>query len=102
MLDQLTHATFAPLVGSRFTLRVSENSTIEVELTQAETLPLRAGRNGQMPSRAPFALIFRGPREFVLGQRIYSLEREGFGPEGIFLVPIGPDAHGQQYEAVFN
>src|SRR5215475_11674955 len=97
MLDQLTHATFAPLVGSRFTLRVSENSTIEVELTQAETLPLRAGRNGQMPSRAPFALIFRGPREFVLGQRIYSLEREG-----IFLVPIGPDAHGQQYEAVFN
>jgi hypothetical protein len=102
MLDQLTHATFASLVGSRFTLRVSETSAIEVELIQADKLPAYAGRNGQSPKREPFALVFRGPREFVLQQRIYSIAQAAFGPEDLFLVPIGPDESGQRYEAVFN
>jgi len=102
MLDQLTNGTFTPLVGSRFTLHVSESAAIEVELISTHELPVYPGRNGQKPKRQPFSLIFRGPREVVLPQRIYFVEQAGFGPEGIFLVPVGPDDIGQRYEAVFN
>jgi hypothetical protein len=101
-LDEVTQATFAPLVGTRFVAPASAASVVELELIQAQALPIHAGRDKQKPQRAPFALVFRGPREFVLPQRIYRLEQAGFGALEIFLVPIGPDQTGQRYEAVFN
>jgi hypothetical protein len=47
-------------------------------------------------------LLFRGPRTPVLPQRIYRLEHAVMGPLEIFLVPIGPDAEGMRYQAVFT
>ena len=52
--------------------------------------------------RAPFSLVFRGPGEPVLAQRLYALDNETLGRLEIFLVPIGPDDEGMRYEAVFN
>ncbi len=52
--------------------------------------------------RAPFSLVFRGPGEPVLTQRIYALDNETLGRLEIFLVPIGPVDEGMRYEAVFN
>jgi hypothetical protein len=41
--------------------------------------------------------------EPVLQQQIYRLECEGLVESlDLFLVPIGPDANGMRYEAVFN
>jgi hypothetical protein len=102
MLDQLTHATFEPLVGKRFRLHIGAEKTVEVELIQALELPMHPARDGQAPARQPFSLVFRGPRDFVLPQRIYAIGQETLGPVEIFLVPIGPDEMGQRYEAVFN
>jgi hypothetical protein len=102
MLDQLTQATFAPLVGRRFRLHVNAASTVEVELIETLPLPVRPGRGGQAPKRVPFSLVFRGPRQFVLPQRIYPVEQAALGTAGMFLVPIGPDDVGQRYEAIFN
>jgi hypothetical protein len=102
MLDLFTQATFAPLVGMRFRLRVNAATTVEVELIEALRLPVRPGRGGQAPKREPFSLVFRGPKESVLPQGIYTVEQEALGTAGIFLVPIGPDDVGQRYEAIFN
>ena len=55
---------------------------------------------GQM--REPFALLFRGPAQPVLGQRMYRLEHAQAGVLELFLVPVGRDAQSVQYEAVFN
>ncbi len=52
--------------------------------------------------RPPFSLVFRGPGEPVLAQRLYALDNETLGRLEIFLVPIGPDDEGMRYEAVFN
>ena len=52
--------------------------------------------------RAPFSVVFRGPVEPELAQRIYALDNETLGRLEIFLVPIGPDDEGMRYEAVFN
>jgi hypothetical protein len=35
-------------------------------------------------------------------QRIYRLQHEELGQLELFLVPIGPDADGMCYEAVFS
>jgi hypothetical protein len=38
----------------------------------------------------------------VLPQQIRRVEHPSLGSMEIFLVPIGPDASGMQYEAVFG
>jgi hypothetical protein len=38
----------------------------------------------------------------VLPQQIYSLDHASMGRLSIFLVPIGADAGGTQYEAIFS
>ena len=45
-------------------------------------------------------LAAKDPR--VLPQRIYRLEHNGLGELDIFLVPIGKDADGVSYQAMFN
>jgi hypothetical protein len=37
-----------------------------------------------------------------LPQRIYRLEHAALDPLEIFIVPIGPDAEGMRYQAVFT
>jgi hypothetical protein len=101
MQDNLTQALFEPLIGTSFRLRVGEK-VLELALVQAVKLTAYPGRDGKMPKRQPFSLVFRGPREFMLPQQIYALEQDTLGPVEIFLVPIGPDDIGQRYEAVFN
>jgi hypothetical protein len=96
-LDILTVASFAERLGSRFRLELGSASALELELTQAIPLPSHA-----RDVRAPFSIVFRGPREPVLPQSIYALEDAQFGRLELFIVPIGPDAAGMRYEAVFN
>ena len=100
MLDQLTRATFEPLLGKRFVALMTEGQTVEMELIEARALPVHPGSKG--PRREPFSLVFRGPRKFVLPQCIYHMEQAALGTVEIFLVPIGPDESGQRYEAIFN
>ena len=57
---------------------------------------------GSPAAPRPFSLVFRGPRESFLPQRIYRVEHPALGSLEIFIVPIGLDASGYRYEAVFN
>ena len=69
------------------------------EVTLAECNPL-AAHAGTV--REPFSLIFRGPAGVFLPQKIYTLSNESTEPIQIFLVPVGQDKDGFQYEALFN
>jgi hypothetical protein len=73
---------------------------LDLVLVEARNLSPRPGDPG--PRRDPFSLMFLGPTAPVLPQRIYALENEAFGRLEIFLVPIGADADGVKYEAIFN
>lgn len=96
MLDTLTHESFAPHVGSPFEVRLPER-TIRFELL--EVLP---GKDEAPGRRRSFSLFFRGPRELYVPQQIVPLEHVALGKLEIFLVPVGLDAEGYRYEAVFN
>jgi hypothetical protein len=49
-----------------------------------------------------FSLFFNGPIEFCLPQGIHKLKHLRLGELDLFLVPVGKDKDGYQYEAVFN
>ncbi|MDL2718602.1 MAG: hypothetical protein PT977_12685 [Acidobacteriota bacterium] len=97
MLDKVTREDFVPRVGETFRV---EEAGVDLVLAEAVDLSVRGGSPG--PRRAPFSLLFRGPKQPVLPQRIWALANEAIGGIDIFLVAIGPDADGVRYEAVFN
>ena len=95
-LAQLTRTSFEPLLHARFSVQVSGRAH-ELELVALSSLG-----GGRPEQREPFSLIFRGPREGWFQQGTYAVEHPELGPQTLFLVPIGPDAHGMQYEAIFT
>ena len=99
MLESFTLETFAPRRDEPFRLHPDAGDPLELRLVEAT--PLGEGTS-PASGRAPFSLVFRGPRAPVLPQRIYRLEHGTIGAFEIFLVPIGPDQEGMRYEAVFT
>src|SRR3954470_18332510 len=90
MLGSFTLATFAPYVGTAFTLRPDPSTTLELNLVEATALGA-ASASPTGDARQPFSLVFRGPLTPVAIQRIYPLEHATLGAFELFLVPIGPD-----------
>ena len=103
MLDGLTLDTFAPLVGQTFRLHLDDGTTIDTVLESATKNPASGWKpaDGTTP-RESFTLVFRGPPQFVLPQRIYRFDHETLGNTELFIVPIGRTAQGVSYEAVFS
>jgi hypothetical protein len=79
-------------VGHGFGLRLEDGRRLELELVEATGVG--EGR--------PFSIVFRGPTDPPLPQRIYRFEHEAIGTFELFIVPIAADAQGVRYEAVFN
>ncbi len=98
MIEKLTHEDFAKGLHEQFVIHHDEG-TIQAELIDCRKL---ASPGAPASQREPFAVIFRGPREPVLVQRIYRIEGPSLGPLEIFIVPVGPDAEGMRYEAIFS
>ena len=96
MLAELTQEDFAPRLNERFRLHTDSTSH---DLRLFEVKPLGAGRPGGRP---PFSLLFRAPQDALFPQMIYRIENDHMGALDLFLVPLGPDAHGMVYEALFN
>jgi hypothetical protein len=96
---QLVFEDFADKVGEVFVVSEQGVPAIPLTLTEAEPLPARMGLEGVRP---PFSLIFLGKDPRVLPQRLYRLEHDDMGELMIFLVPIGKDTQGVNYQAVFN
>ena len=91
----LTLESFNGRLGEGFRLD-SDDEALDLTLVECERL------GGTVLEREPFSLVFLGPREPMLPQRIYRLEHDELGELEIFLVPIAQDADGTRYEAVFT
>lgn len=98
MREHLTRTHFIGCVNEHFRI-YADNTNIDVELVQADVLGAHVDGPGR---REPFSLIFRGPTQPVLPQRIYRIEHAELGTLEIFLVPIGPDQDSMLYQAVFS
>ncbi|MBR0757587.1 hypothetical protein JQ604_35865 [Bradyrhizobium jicamae] len=59
-----------------------------------------AGHSGRLGGA--FSLVFAAPRDCSLPQAIYPVAHPSLGTMEIFLVPIGPMADGNGYQAIFT
>lgn len=95
MLDQITKAQFAENLHTFFSCAIGPDRTLDLELVE-----LREGRSS--PRQEQFALTFCGPLGLPQPQHLYDLQHQSLGEFALFLVPMGKDAQGYYYEAVFN
>jgi hypothetical protein len=85
---------FSGSVGQSYEVVVGDG-TIELALEAADALP------GSVREEGSFRLQWRGPVDPILPQAIYTLRREGEEVQ-LFIVPVGRDSSGTEYEAIFN
>ena len=98
MLETFTCARFEAHLKESFRLQAEADDQREVVLTEATPLSMTPPAGG----RGPFSIVFLDASETVLPQRIYRLHHPDLGTFDLFLVPIGRDASGVRYEAVFT
>jgi hypothetical protein len=97
MLESLNEETFARQLNTKFLLRPEPGLEVELALVEVTTGQIEQGARGDC-----FSLVFRGPTETHLPQRIYNFEHPQMGSFDLFIVPIQRHADGLYYEAVFN
>ena len=98
MLDRvLVIEDFADKVGEVFAVSL-QDADIALNLIESSPLPNRRGPD----SRLPFSLLFRGSDPRMLQQQLYRVTHGSLGEMAIFLVPVGKDDAGIQYQATFN
>jgi hypothetical protein len=95
MTEDLSREALGANLNSKFLMPFADAEPLELELINLIDYP-------SAPGQEQFSAIFRAPLNAPVAQGIYQLEHEQFGVFGIFLVPIGRDQQGVQYEALFN
>jgi hypothetical protein len=95
MVAELKQETFEPLLDSEFALFDEEKNRHTLKLIEVEG-------NTKDPRFEQFSIVFRGPLQPVLPQKIYPFEHPEIGSFSLFIVPIGQEAEGTLYQAVFN
>jgi hypothetical protein len=97
--QEITLECFGPYVGEKFDLLLGEGRSEPLELVSARSY----NRKAPPGFREPFELIFRaGTRNFYVPQGIFAFQHPAAGSFEIFIVPIGPDDAGMQFQAVYN
>lgn len=99
MLETLTPDDFQAHLDETFSVPVEGGTSFPLELAGVEIL---GGSAAGSTIRKPFSLLFLGPPQPILPQRIYRLDNAALGTLEIFLVPLGPQAGRMRYEAVFT
>jgi hypothetical protein len=101
-LEQLSFESFAGLVKTEFRVWVDAQDSLNLELT--EITPMRISSTGgtNRLTYESFALVFLGPADRLLQQRIYWFESVSVGRFELFIVPVSRDPNGVRYQATFN
>ncbi|MBR0899285.1 hypothetical protein JQ616_30405 [Bradyrhizobium tropiciagri] len=94
-LAKLQIDDFKPHQDTEFEMQAADRVVV---LRLAKVEP--AGNSGR-PGGA-FSLLFAGPKGAWLPQAIYPVRHPALGVIEIFLVPIGPLADGNGYQAIFT
>ena len=100
---EVTKQLFEGHEGDVFEIHDASDSTIALSLVQIDSPDERILEQArEMGVREPFSLLFTGPSESFLEQHMYALHHPELGRLDMFLVPVGQDDKGYQYEAVFG
>lgn len=102
-LNELTFERAKALEGTLFRVDLPDGTSLPMRLDEVlrfETHHRR--RRAPERKREAFSLFFIGPVNPVLPQAMYTFRAETLTLETMFIVPVGQDAEGTDYEAVFT
>ena len=108
LLDDLSFAMFAGQLNTTFPVGAGATGTVKMKLVGADLLAAsttssRGAWMPQLPSYERFSLMFVGPGQEPLPQKIYTFEHSELGRFEMFIAPVtAPDAQRRHYQAVFN
>jgi hypothetical protein len=104
MAIELVSETFAPHLGETFEASPTDGEPFEVTLSSCEETPYGSPEAlREELGRVPFSLIFHAADgDRFWGQQIFVLRHPDLGELSLFMVPIGPDERGMQYQAVIS
>jgi hypothetical protein len=95
MLAQLKPTNLTGYVGTEFDVLDDPSRPFCVKLASIV-------EHAMTEHQEAFSLFFRGPSNPQLLQGIHKLRHTQLGELEVFLVPVGQDKDGFQYEAAFN
>jgi hypothetical protein len=104
MAIELVSETFAPHVGETFEVTPQVGEPFEVVLSSCdETAYGDHDALREELGRIPFSLVFHAAdRDRFWPQQTFVLRHPQLGEIGLFMVPLGPDDRGMQYQAVIS
>ena len=103
MADLPDKSSFEERLDEPFRVYPEAGNPLEMKLIEVTSLgPKSVAPSATQDLRDSFSIVFRGPADRPLEQRIYRMAHDSLSSFEIFLVPIGPDQEGLCYEAVFN
>lgn len=96
MPDELpTRDAFFACLHTRFRALNVDPQPVELELIEVSEVKERV-------NQVSFSILFLGPAEGMLPQHTYTLQQDTLGEFDLFLVPVGRQERGFEYQAVFN
>ena len=95
MPEQLKPIMFSEYVGTPFDVLDDPSRTFGLTLTNVV-------EHVKTERQEVFSLFFHGPSDPFVSQGTHKLKHSHLGELELFLVPVGRDKNGFQYEAAFN
>jgi len=101
MSEWQTEAEFRENLNTPFRVVVDQEmpKPIDLTLVEVESRPSQADEEAGMER---FSVFFLSAPEFLLSQGVFHLSHPRMGEFDLFLVPVGQEANGFRYEAVYN
>lgn len=96
MLETLTKDIWEACLDGNFQVEIDDRNLLDLKLHSVSGF-------GQHPQsrREAYSLMFQGPMQPVLMQKIHRIRHQQMGQLDIFLVPLGPEGGVMRYEAIF-
>ena len=95
MPEQLRLTLFIEYVNTQFDMVDAPSQTVDLTLTNVV-------EHAKTEHQEVFSLFFHGPADRFVPQGIHTLKHSHLGELELFLVPVGQNKDGFQYEAAFN
>ena len=95
MLEQLQRKDWAACLSTSFQVVDEHSAPFSLEL-------IEVSEEQSTWKQTVFSVLFQGPADRFMPQRVHKLKHDRLGEMEILLVPVGQDKEGFQYQAVFN
>lgn len=95
----LTKSFFDNLDNKQFQLQIGDEEYLDLNLVEIKSIKSEIIPNGQAE---PFSLLFQSTDQRVFEQNTFLMKSDSTDDIFLFLVPIGANEQGTQYEAIFT